>query len=242
MARDHQQSWRDCGAPEAGVRTRGMDHRKTLIAAAQKMAALGLAQGTSGNLSLRTADGILITPSAVLYDALTPEMIPLMLTSGDYGAYRGRYRPSSEWRFHLDILAARPELGAVVHHHAPYTTALSMARKEIPACHYMIARFGGAPVRCAHYALFGTAELSANVLAALEGRTACLMANHGGLSVGKDIEAALTAANELEALAQHYVLSLAAGGPVLLSEAEVLAALEQFGAVYGPNVPRPEET
>ncbi|HVE23433.1 MAG TPA: class II aldolase/adducin family protein [Acidocella sp.] len=218
-----------------------MDDRKTLIAAAQKMAALGLAQGTSGNLSLRTADGILITPSAVPYDTLMPEMIPLLLTGGDYGAYRGRYRPSSEWRFHLDILAARPELGAVVHHHAPYTTALSMARKEIPACHYMIARFGGAPVRCAPYALFGTAELSANVLAALEGRTACLMANHGGLAVGKDVESALAAANELEALAEQYVLSLAAGGPVLLSDAEVQAALEQFGAVYGPNVPKQEE-
>ena len=107
-----------------------MDDRKTLIAAAQKMAALGLAQGTSGNLSLRTAEGILITPSAVPYDSLTPEMIPLFLTHGNYGAYRGRYRPSSEWRFHLDILAARPELGAVVHHHAPYTTALSMARSS----------------------------------------------------------------------------------------------------------------
>jgi L-fuculose-phosphate aldolase len=219
-----------------------MDDRKTLIVAAQKMAALGLAQGTSGNLSLRTADGVLITPSAVPYDALTPEMIPLLLTGGEYGAYRGRYRPSSEWRFHLDILVARPELGAVVHHHAPYTTALSMARKEIPACHYMIARFGGAPVRCAPYALFGTAELSANVLAALEGRTGCLMANHGGLAVGKDIETALAAANELEALAQQYALSLAVGGPVLLSETEVQAALAQFGTVYGPNVPRAEES
>jgi L-fuculose-phosphate aldolase len=205
------------------------------------MAALGLAQGTSGNLSLRTEEGILITPSAVPYDALTPDMIPLLLTSGNYGAYRGRYRPSSEWRFHLDILSARPELGAVVHHHAPYTTALSMARKEIPACHYMIARFGGAPVRCAPYALFGTAELSTHVLTALEGRIACLMANHGGLAVGKDIETALAAANELEALAQQYMLSLAAGGPVLLSEAEVQAALAQFGAVYGPNVPSREE-
>src|ERR1700722_2073471 len=218
-----------------------MQNRLALIAPPPAMADNGPDQATSGNLSLRAPEGILITPSAIPYAELTPEMLPLMQLEGDYGAYEGDYRPSSEWRFHLDIYAARPEAGGIVHHHAPYSTALSMARREIPACHYMIARFGGAPVRCAPYALFGTAELSAHVLQALEGRTACLMANHGGLATGKTIETALAAANELEALAQHYVLSLAAGGPVLLSEAEVQEALEQFGAVYGPNVPRQEK-
>jgi L-fuculose-phosphate aldolase len=210
-------------------------NRQMLIDHARAMAAQGLAQGTSGNLSLRTEAGMLITPSAIPYDQLTPEMVVLMPFTGAYGAYEAAYRPSSEWRFHLDIYLARPEVGAIVHHHAPYTTALSMARREIPACHYMIARFGGAPVRCAPYALFGTAELSAHVVAALEGRSACLMANHGGLATGATIAQALSGAAELELLAQQYTLSLAAGGPVLLSGAEVAEAIAQFAQVYGPN-------
>lgn len=206
--------------------------REELIAAARQMAARGLSPGTSGNLSLRCAEGILITPSALPYERLTPEMIPLLKPDG---SYEGRYRPSSEWRFHLDIYQARPEVGGVVHHHAPYTTALAMARREIPACHYMIARFGGAPLRCAAYALFGTAELSRHVLAALAGRSACLLANHGGIAIGRDVQAALAAAIELEALAQHYVLALAAGGPVLLSPAEIEDAIAQFARAYRPN-------
>ena len=206
--------------------------RENLIEAAREMAARGLSAGTSGNVSLRTEEGILITPSATPYESLTPEMIPLLKPDG---SYEGRYRPSSEWRFHLDIYLARPEVGGVVHHHAPYTTALAMARREIPACHYMIARFGGAPLRCAAYALFGTAELSANVLRALEGRTACLMENHGGIATGRDVGAALAAATELEVLAQQYLLSLAAGGPVLLSEAEIEDAVQQFATAYRPN-------
>jgi L-fuculose-phosphate aldolase len=209
--------------------------REALIAAAQEMARRGLAAGTSGNVSLRTAEGILITPSATPYEALTPEMIPLLHPDG---SFTGPLRPSSEWRFHLDIYLARPEVGGVVHHHAPYTTALAMARREIPACHYMIARFGGAPLRLAPYALFGTAELSANVLQALEGRTACLMANHGGIALGRDVNAALAAAAELEVLAQQYTLSLAAGGAVLLSDEEIEDAVRQFATAYRPNTGR----
>ena len=208
------------------------ERRENLIEAAREMAARSLSAGTSGNVSLRTEEGILITPSAMPYESLTPEMIPLLKPDG---SFEGRYRPSSEWRFHLDIYLARPEVGGIVHHHAPYTTALAMARREIPACHYMIARFGGAPLRCAAYALFGTAELSANVLKALEGRTACLMENHGGIATGRDVGAALAAATELEVLAQQYLLSLAAGGPVLLSEAEIEDAVQQFATAYRPN-------
>ncbi len=244
----HLRPWRQaalCGTARHSARltpplpmlpTRMMQDRTALIAAARAMSARGLAQGTSGNLSCRTAQGILITPSAIPYEQLTPEMLPLIKLDGEYGAYEGDYRPSSEWRFHLDIYLARPQTGAVVHHHAPYCTALSMARREIPACHYMIARFGGAPVHCAPYALFGTAALSAHVLRALEERTACLMANHGAIATGRTIEAALSAAAELETLAQQYLLSLAAGGPVLLTDAQVAAALTQFSEVYGPNI------
>jgi len=213
-----------------------MPQRLALIEAAQKMEAPGLNRGTAGNLSVRTEAGILITPSAIPYDRLTPDMLPLLQLDG---SYRGAYRPSSEWRFHLDIFRARPEIGGIVHNHAPHATALAMARREIPACHYMIARFGGGPIRVAPYALFGTAELSAYVLAALEGRTACLMANHGCIVTGPTIEAALAAAAELEFLAQQYILSLAAGGPTLLSEAEIAAAIEQFATAYGPNIPDP---
>jgi len=211
-----------------------MPQRLVLIAAARRMQALGLTRGTAGNLSLRTPAGILITPSAVPYDDLTPEMIPLLHADGSYD---GAWRPSSEWRFHADIYATRPEVGGIVHNHAPHATALAMARREIPACHYMIARFGGAPIRVAPYALFGTAELSAYVLTALRGRTACLLANHGCISTGPGIEAALDSAVELEFLAQQYILSLAAGGPVLLSDAEIAAAITQFATAYGPNIP-----
>lgn len=206
--------------------------RRALIEAAQTMSARGLATGTSGNLSLRGEEGILITPSAIPYEALTPDMLPLLRADG---SFEGAFRPSSEWRFHLDIYQTRPEVGGIVHHHAPYTTALAMARREIPACHYMIARFGGAPIRCADYALFGTAALSHTVLQALAGRTACLMANHGGLATGRDIGTALAAATELEVLAQHYLLSLQAGGPVLLSAREIQDAIDQFATAYRPN-------
>jgi L-fuculose-phosphate aldolase len=210
-----------------------------LVEAARAMAGLGLATGTSGNLSLREGDDMLITPSALPFETLTAEMIPRLALGDTSGAFTGAYRPSSEWRFHTDIYAARPEVGAIVHHHAPYCTALAMARREIPACHYMIARFGGAPIACAPYALFGTAALSAHVVAALAGRSACLMANHGALATGATIAAALAAAAELEALARHYALSLSLGGPVLLSAAEVDEAIAQFATAYAPNAPRP---
>lgn len=199
------------------------------------MAALGINQGTSGNVSVRAGEKMLITPSAIPYGDITPEMIALMPLLGPYGAWEGPRRPSSEWRFHLDIMKARPEVGAIVHTHAPYATALAMARREIPACHYMIARFGGGDIRCAPYALFGTAELSAHALAALENRTACLLANHGFIATGPTLDAAMAAAVELEAIAKQYILSLSIGGPFILTESEVAAAVEQFATAYKPN-------
>lgn len=212
-----------------------MDIREKLITAARSMAALGINQGASGNLSVRTEAGMLITPSAIPYDQMTPDQVALMPFDAEYGSFVGPKRPSSEWRFHMDIMTSRPEVGAVVHTHAPYATAMAMARREIPACHYMIARFGGAPIRVAGYALFGTAELSDQVLLALRGRTACLMANHGFIATGADLDHAMQAAVELEALARQYLLSLTIGGPVLLSEREVQAAVWQFGNAYGAN-------
>jgi len=207
-----------------------------LIEAARSMAGFGINQGSAGNISVRLGETMLITPSAIPYDEITPEMVPQMAIHGEYGAWTGTRRPSSEWRFHLDIMRARPEAGAIVHTHAPYATALAMARRDIPPCHYMIARFGGDDVRCAPYALFGTAELSAHALAALENRTACLLANHGFIATGADLAGAMAAAVELEALAKQYVLSLTIGGPVLLTPTEIAAAHHQFATAYKPNL------
>ena len=196
------------------------------------MNALGINQGTSGNISVRCGGTMLITPSATPYETMAPEQLAAMPLDGSGSAWQGPLKPSTEWRFHQAILRARPDAGAVVHTHAAYCTALSMLRREIPAVHYMIAAFGGASVRCAPYALFGTAELAQHALAALEGRTACLLANHGMIVVGATLERAMWLAVELETLAKQYVLSLQAGTPAVLTEAEVAQAAKGF-AGYG---------
>jgi L-fuculose-phosphate aldolase len=207
--------------------------RQAIIDKCRWMNATGLNQGTSGNISARHGDRMLITPSATPYDALTPEMIAAMPIAEGDGAWEGPLKPSSEWRFHRDILRARPEAGAVVHAHAAYATALAIARRDIPPVHYMIACFGGADVRCSDYATFGTEALSGAALRALEGRKACLLANHGMIAVGADLEQAMWLAVELETLARQYWTALQiGGGPVLLSEAEIAEALQAFSG-YG---------
>ena len=144
--------------------------REGIIAKCRFMNAAGLNHGTSGNISVRHGERLLITPSAIPYDVLEPGMIAAMPLSGPYGTWEGPLRPSTEWRFHVDIMAARPEVGAIVHAHSPYATALAITRRSIPPCHYMIAAFGGADIRCSDYALFGTKELSQAALRALDGR------------------------------------------------------------------------
>ncbi len=196
------------------------------------MNALGINQGTSGNISVRCGETMLITPSATPYETMAPEQIAAMPLEGAPGAWQGPLKPSTEWRFHQAILRARPETAAVVHTHAAYCTALSMLRRDIPAVHYMIAAFGGSSVRCAPYAPFGTAELAALALRALQGRTACLLANHGMIVAGSTLERAMWLAVELETLAKQYVLSLQAGVPAVLTEAEVAQAAAGF-AGYG---------
>ncbi len=203
--------------------------RGEVVAQARRMNALGINQGTSGNISVRCGAGILVTPSATPYEDMGPEQIVAM----DFaGGWSGGVKPSTEWRFHLEILRARPEAAAVVHTHATFCTTLSMARRGIPACHYMIAQFGGDDVRCAEYANFGTAELAANALAALEGRCACLLANHGMIVVGPSLARAMWLAVELETLAKQYYHAVALGGGVLLTAAEVTAAARAFDG-YG---------
>ena len=207
--------------------------RQAIITACLQMNASGINQGTSGNISVRFEDSMLITPSGISYEALKPDLIcRVLLQKGEEPQWQGPLKPSSEWRFHRDILLTRAEVNAVVHLHPPFCTALAINRRSIPACHYMIAAFGGVDVRCADYALFGTEALSQHVLLALQERTACLMANHGMIAMGGSLEKALWRSVELEALAQQYTLALQTGTPVLLSDKEIAAALQQF-AGYG---------
>ncbi len=206
--------------------------RVAIVQACRRLVAEGLIKGTSGNVSARLGGAMLVTPSATPYDRLTPESLALMPLDAEDGAWAGPLPPSTEWRFHRDILRARPEVGAVVHAHSPFATVLAIARREIPACHYMIAAFGGAPIRCATYATFGTAALSAHAVAALEGRMGCLLANHGMIVLGETLEKALWRAGELETLAfQHHHASLL-GGPVLLSDEEIAETAAAFSG-YG---------
>jgi L-fuculose-phosphate aldolase len=207
------------------------DLRRAVVDAARSMNALGINQGTSGNISVRCGDGMLITPSATPYEDMGPEDLAAMPLAGA-GEWAGPLKPSTEWRFHRDILRGRADAGAVVHTHATHCTVLAILRRDIPAVHYMIAAFGGNTVRCAPYATFGTAELAALALTALEGRNACLLANHGMIVVGPTLAKAMWLAVELEALAKQYVLSLQTGEPSVLGEAEIAEAMKSF-ASYG---------
>lgn len=195
--------------------------RQAIIDACIESNRNGLNQGTSGNISVRTTEGVVITPSSRPYDTMKPEDLALMPFDGSYGAYDGPYRPSTEWRFHYDIYAAKPDVGAIVHVHSTYATVLSMLRKEIPACHYMIAAFGGPNIRCADYAIFGSKELSDHVMKALEGRVGCLMGTHGMIACGANLDKAMWLAVELETLAKQYYLALQLGEPIILPDDEI---------------------
>jgi L-fuculose-phosphate aldolase len=199
--------------------------RTSLAALARESVHCGLNQGTSGNVSVRSRAGFLITPSGQNMAALTGDD---MVEMGMDGGVVGAGKPSSEWRFHRDIYAAFPEAEAVVHAHSPFAVALACLRRDIPAFHYMVAMAGGVDIRCAAYATFGTQALSDAVLLALQDRHACLMANHGLLAWGRNLPAALALANEVEALCGQYLRACQIGEPVLLSEVEMQEVLEKF--------------
>lgn len=194
------------------------DKRQSIIDACLRMNALGINQGTSGNISLRRGDGLLITPTSTPYETMRPEQVVYM---GLDGAHDPAQRPSSEWRFHRDILRARPDVEAVVHAHPTYCTALAIMGMEIPPVHYMIACAGGDTIRCAPYATFGTQELSEHAVRALEGRLACLLAHHGMIAVGPSLSKAMWLAVEVETLARQYHACLQVGNPPLLSKEEI---------------------
>lgn len=201
------------------------DPRRQLIDTARAMQPAGLNRGTSGNVSVRHQAGFYITPTGMPYEALAEDDIPLMALDG---SHRGRRKPSSEWRFHRDLYAARPEVGAVLHAHSPFAVSLACLRLDIPPFHYMIARFGGDTIRCADYAIFGSAELSAAAMAAMTGRKACLLANHGLLVAARDLAEALALAIELEELCEQYWRACQLGRPVLLTDTEMAAVREKF--------------
>lgn len=206
--------------------------RQAIIDACMRMNAEGINQGTSGNISVRAGEEMLITPSGIPYDQLSPQdIIRIDLATG---RPRGLHKPSSEWRFHRDLLVARPDMHSVVHAHPVHCTALSMLRQPIPPCHYMIGLFGGSDVPVADYARFGSAELSEAVVKAMAERSGCLMANHGATVLGEDLTKAMWRLSELEVLAQAYVIAKSAGEVVLLTEEEIADAIAGF-ASYGPK-------
>jgi len=199
--------------------------RIRIIATAREMNALDINRGKSGNVSARIDSGFLITPSALPYDETKPEDV----VSVDFGGKAtGRRKPSSEWRFHRDIYAARPEVRAIVHAHSPFATALACLNRGIPAFHYMIAVAGGDDIRCAPYATFGTQLLSDHALRALQDRKACLLAHHGMIAVGESLDAALALAVEVEALAEMYWRATQVAEPAILTHQEMNEVLARF--------------
>lgn len=219
--------------------------RAALIRTACAMNTAGINQGKSGNVSLRWArsgaSGFLVTPSALPYDVLGVDDIVwvrfMARADTDAPDFDGHRKPSSEWRFHHDILAARIHAECVLHTHGVHSAALACRRKiqteGIPAFHYMVAVAGGHSIRCAPYATFGTRALSDHAITALEDRSACLLANHGLIAVAPSLDAALALAIEVEALAKMYEQVLAGGDAVILGEAEMDEVLTRF-AHYRP--------
>jgi len=213
----------------------GARARRAVLETVRWLADRRLYTGTSGNVSCRVAGGFVVTPTGIACDALTPaDMVQVRMD----GRPRGRLLPSSEWRIHRDIYRSRPEVGAVVHTHSPFATALACLRRPIPAFHYMVAKTGGAELRCARYATYGTEALSKNALAALAGRRACLLANHGALALGADPVAARLLAEEIELLALQFVVARSAGKPAILPVAEMARVGQKF-ASYGQGSRNP---
>ncbi|MDO8310279.1 MAG: class II aldolase/adducin family protein [Actinomycetota bacterium] len=208
--------------------------RRVLLDACRDLEDRGLNRGTSGNCSVRVDGGLLVTPSGITTGDLSADAMVLMC---DDGTWAGDVAPSSEWRIHRDAYRHRPDLDAVVHTHSTHAVAMACLRRDIPPFHYMVAAAGGAVIRCADYALFGTEELSRNALAALGDRRACLLANHGMLALGATMPAAIALAVEVEALCEQYLAACTAGEPVLLEDAQMAQALERFATYGRPSGP-----
>jgi L-fuculose-phosphate aldolase len=212
------------------------EQRREIVKACQDMNRRGINQGTSGNISVRVKEGFLLTPSGMAYDEMKPADIVLMKKDA---SHIGSRKPSSEWRFHHALMMKRPEIGAVVHTHSMFATTLSCLGLEIPAVHYMIAAAGGNTIRCAPYATYGTPETAANAVKALEGRSACLLANHGMIVVGPNLKKAMWLAVEVETLAAQYWRALQIGKPNILSKAEIGRVIDKFKSYGQAKEPAP---
>ena len=209
--------------------------RRRIIDTCLEMNASGLNQGTAGNASVRFGDGMLISPTGIPYRDTKPDDIVFMELDG---TVVGDTEPSSEWRFHVDIYKAKPEVGAIVHAHPVYSSTIAIMEMEIPALHYMVGAAGGTTIPCARYATYGTKELSENALEALEDRKACLLAHHGSIATGPDLAKALWLAIEVETLAREYYYTLTLGGPPLIDDAEMARVLEKFESYGKPGSTR----
>lgn len=206
-----------------------------LLAVSQKLVELGLNKGTAGNASVRCTDGFLVTPSGVPVAEMTANSMVYMPFEENIGMQKdlsqakNALKPSSEWHFHQAILQKRPEINAVIHTHSMFATTLACLRKEIPPFHYMIAVVGGDTIRCAPYALFGTKALSDAALEALVERKACLLANHGMIALGRNLEEALSITIEVESLCEQYWRLLQiTPNPPLLTALQMRAVFQQF--------------
>jgi L-fuculose-phosphate aldolase len=199
--------------------------RQHLLDTSRRLIELGLNRGSSGNASVRDGAAMFITPSALQVAEMTPDSMVRMDLQGN--VLQGG-KPSSEWRFHRDILAARPEIGAVIHTHSTFATTLACLRKEVPAVHYMIAMAGGDTIRCTPYSVFGEQELSDHALEALQGRKACLLGNHGMIALGKDLDDALAVAIEVEFLCEIYWRTLQVGEPHILTSQQMHDVKQKF--------------
>ena len=210
------------------------NEHENLLAIAQKLIETGLNKGTAGNASVRLkengSDGFLVTPSGMAVEDMSAASMVQMAFDGSYeqSKIQPNIKPSSEWRFHRDILASRTDVNAIVHTHSMFATTLACLHKDIPPFHYMIAVVGGDTIRCAPYALFGSKALSNNALAALKDRKACLLANHGMIALGRDLDDALAVTVEVENLCEQYWRALQLGEPQILTDAEMREVFQQF--------------
>lgn len=211
--------------PTVDQQSTEMALRSLMVVVARRLSDLGLNRGSTGNVSARHGDSWLITPSGVPPEELSAQTMIAMDYSGQVIAAG---KPSSEWRFHRDILLARPEVGGIVHTHSRFATAFACLHRDIPAFHYMIAMAGGDSIRCSPYALFGTQELSDHALKALTGRKACLLGNHGLIALGVDLADALALAIEVESLCEQYWSALQLGKPNILSALQMAEVIEKF--------------
>ena len=205
--------------------------REEIIETCLKMESLGINQGTSGNVSHRYKDGILITPSGVTYNLLKPKDI-VFVPFSDKSLHKGDYPPSSELDFHFDILKARDDINCILHNHSTYATSMAINRIDIPAHHYMVAVGGGDKIPCTKYATFGTQELSQNIIKILDNYNSCLLANHGVVTTAINLKKALWLAVEIENLAKQYILSSQIGKPKILSKNEMKKIITKF-KTYG---------